>query len=233
MAGQPTGERQDGIPIADAAALLGLSAEAVRKRIQRGTLDGHKRAGHWFVVIERQDGPSGRQDAVRTERQDSSGQPPAGAPVEAAYRVTPAEIEQAVSRTSAQYMGDLRTMLAEVGQIYEGQLTAKDETIATQREVLATQTERVAEQQATIAELRRRAEVAEAELSRRREEEAGAAALLHRRIEQEHRNRAGMQAAQDGPGASGGAAPADPNPEPSAGFWARLRRVFGGGGGRV
>ena len=62
----------------------------------------------------------------------------------AQYRVTPAEIERAVSRTSAQYMGDLRTMLAEVGKVYEGQLAAKDET---------------------IAELRRRAEVAEAELA--------------------------------------------------------------------
>ncbi len=50
-----------------------------------------------------------------------------------------------MSRTSAQYMGDLRTMLAEVGKVYEGQLAAKDET---------------------IAELRRRAEAAEAERDR-------------------------------------------------------------------
>jgi len=66
----------------------------------------------------------------------------ASEPLEAQYRVTPAEIEQAVARTSAQYMGDLRTMLTEVGKVYEGQLAAKDET---------------------IDELRRRAEVAEAE----------------------------------------------------------------------
>jgi len=84
-------------------------------------------------------------------------------PIEAAYRVTPAEIEQAVSRTSAQYMGDLRTMLAEVGKVYEGQLAAKEQVITTQGE--------------TIAELRRRAEVAEAALSQqRRAEEAAQAA---------------------------------------------------------
>ena len=192
MAGQPTGERQDGIPIADAAALLGLSAEAVRKRIQRGTLDGHKRAGHWFVVIERQDEPSGRPDAVRTERQDTSGQRPDDTPVEAAYRVTPAEIEQAVSRTSAQYMGDLRAMLAEVGKVYEGQIAAKDQVITAQTEI--------------IAQLRRD----------------------RARIEAERDRLAAAQAAQNGAGASGGVSAGSPTPEPSAGFWARLRRVFGG-----
>ncbi len=57
-------------------------------------------------------------------------------PIEATYRVTPAEIAQAVSRTSAQYLGDLRTMLAEVGKVYQGQLAAQDETIATQRAAL-------------------------------------------------------------------------------------------------
>ena len=81
-------------------------------------------------------------------------------------------------------------------------------------------------------ELRRRVEIAEAELSRRREEEADAAALFHRRIEQKHRNRAGMQAAQDAPGAAAGASADDPRPAPSAGLWARVRRLFGGGGGR-
>ncbi len=84
-------------------------------------------------------------------------------PIEAAYRVTPAEIEQAVSRTSAQYMGDLRTMLAEVGKVYEGQLAAKDAALAAKDQALAADA-------LTIAELRRRAEVAEAELARRHED---------------------------------------------------------------
>lgn len=37
------------IPLVDAAALLGLSTEATRKRIQRGTLAGLKIDGAWFV----------------------------------------------------------------------------------------------------------------------------------------------------------------------------------------
>jgi multidrug efflux pump subunit AcrA (membrane-fusion protein) len=113
--------------------------------------------------------------------------------------VTPTEIEQAVSRTSAQYMGDLRTMLAEVGKVYESQLLAKDQTITTQADMLALQTE-------TIAELRRRAEVAEAEVLRQRQEQeatqaapAGAWAQEAPMLAQEH----------------------------TAGAWGRLRRWWG------
>ena len=140
-----TAGRQDSIPIAEAATLLDLSQEAVRKRINRGTLAGYKRAGGWYVVLAPGDLLSGRQDDRTAGRQDKPGHRQDSEPLEATYRVTPVEIERAVSRTSAQYMGDLRTMLAEVGKVYEGQLAAKDET---------------------IAELRRRAERAEAERDR-------------------------------------------------------------------
>jgi hypothetical protein len=40
----------------------------------------------------------------------------------------------------------------------------------------------------------------------------------------------GAQTTQDGPGAPAGASPDDASPAPSAGLWARLRRVFGSGG---
>ncbi len=59
--------RQDGIPIAEASARLGLSAEAVRKRLQRGTLHGYKDAdGGWFVLLDEPGEASGRQDTVLT-----------------------------------------------------------------------------------------------------------------------------------------------------------------------
>ena len=168
--------RQDGIPIAEAAARLGLSAEAVRKRLQRGTLHGYKDDDRgWFVLLGDLDEASGRQDTVRTDCQDDGRTPrpdvrtPPEEPIEAAYRVTPVEIEQAVSRTSAQYMGDLRTMLAEVGKVYEGQLAAKDAALAAKDQALAADA-------STIAELRRRAEVAEAEVIRQRQEQEAAQA---------------------------------------------------------
>jgi hypothetical protein len=145
------GQRQDSVPIAEAATLLGLSQEAVRKRLQRGTLDGEKVAGTWHVLLDRPDTPSGRQDTVRTDRQDSQD----AEPVEAAYQVSPAVVEQAIARTGQQYTADLRAMLGELRQVYEGQLAAKDETIAAVR----------AERDAMVDELRRRAEAAEDEIA--------------------------------------------------------------------
>ncbi len=72
-------ERQDSdaelVPIAEAAARLGISPEATRKRIQRGTLPGRKVAGAWYVDAKAVPAepagplatpPSGRPDAVPT-----------------------------------------------------------------------------------------------------------------------------------------------------------------------
>jgi hypothetical protein len=65
----------------------------------------------------------------------------------------------------------------------------------------------------TIAELRRRAEAAEAELSRRRETDVSADALHQRRIDQERQNQAGMEEALE---------------EAPGGLWARLGRWWRG-----
>jgi excisionase family DNA binding protein len=165
--------RQDGtIPIAEAAELLGLSQEAVRKRIQRGSLAGMKEGGHWFVLLDRQDvRTSGRQDDGRTQRQDAS-------PIPAAYQVTPAEVEQAIERTGARYVADFAALYdrisAEVGRLYEGQLAAKDETLAAKDEA--------------IDELRRRAELAEERASNERAERAALVAAKNQTIaELQHR----------------------------------------------
>jgi len=160
VSGTRAGRHGQGLPIGEAAQRLGLNVDAVRKRIKRGTLNAYKEDERWYVVL---DGvlpdvqpaasyPVGSpvQDAV----QDDS------PPIEAAYRVTPAAIEQAVSHTSAQYMGDLRTMLAEVGKVYAGQLAAQDAALEAKDQALAADA-------LTIAELRRRAEAAEVALATR------------------------------------------------------------------
>ena len=41
--------------VVDAAAMLGISRSAVRKRIERGQLAGHKQRGVWFVVLDATD----------------------------------------------------------------------------------------------------------------------------------------------------------------------------------
>lgn len=50
------GRGQDGVPIGDAAAALGITTAALRKRIRRGTVQAHKRGERWEVVLPVGDG---------------------------------------------------------------------------------------------------------------------------------------------------------------------------------
>ncbi len=77
MSGQPSRQRPESVqtpvpttvPIAEAAARLGISVDAVRKRIQRGKLAGQKTDNGWTVVsIE----PDIRPDNVQTPVPESS-----------------------------------------------------------------------------------------------------------------------------------------------------------------
>ncbi len=77
MSGQSSRQRPESVqtpvpttvPIAEAAARLGISVDAVRKRIQRGKLTGQKTDSGWTVVwIE----PDIRPDTVQTPVPESS-----------------------------------------------------------------------------------------------------------------------------------------------------------------
>jgi len=185
--------------------LLGVEPRTVIKYRQQGKVRGDKQGKAWRLWLSQDFIDASRPERAAThsgrdpERSAARSGTPAG-PIEAEYQVTPVAIEQAVARTSAQYMGDLRTMLAEVGKVYEGQLAAKDQALSMQTAALVAKDE-------TIAELRRRAEVAEVERDRL----------------------AIAQAAPAAPGALEAPIPDDPSGAPSAGFWARVRRMFGGG----
>jgi len=120
------------------------------------------------------------------------------APIEAAYRVMPEELERAIARTGERYVGDIQTVFDQVAALYEQRLAEKDAVIATVRE----------EKDALIAELRRRAEAAEAERDQLRQQAA-------------------PQPASAAP--TPDAATATPEaPGAAQGFWARVRRAFGG-----
>lgn len=149
---------------------------------------------------------------------EGTGKPPEttgihAAPIEAQYTsITPAEIERAIERTSARYVADFASLYdriaGEVGGLYEAQLAAKDETIATQRELIAHQGEILADARDRLAELSRRAEAAEAERDQLRAQAAP----------QPPHEAATVAAPDDAPDA----------PAPAGGFWQRLRRAFGG-----
>ena len=146
-------------PLAAAAAQLGITPEALRKRLQRGTVDGCKRDGEWYVRLDsQQDTGLPRQDDRLDDRQDGwqDGWTTAGRQAEGSVVVTPALIENAIERTGARYLTDLDTMLTRVGLLYQGQIAAKDSELAAK--------------DALIAELRRRAELAEAQLAAGRQD---------------------------------------------------------------
>lgn len=145
------------VPVA--AKALGISERAVRKRIHAGTLRAEPFGRSFMVWLPDEEervaepGPEpGPASGPEHQRGPVPGPEPGPEPFEAAYRVTPTEIERAIERTGQKYVADFTGLYdrisAELGKVYEGQLAAKDETIGVQAE--------------TIAELRRRAEVAEA-----------------------------------------------------------------------
>jgi len=53
------GEDRAGVSVAEAAAALGITPEAVRKRLARGTLPGHRVGRTWRVHLDSVDGPGG------------------------------------------------------------------------------------------------------------------------------------------------------------------------------
>ena len=206
--------------MAEAAALLGVEQRTVIKYRQQGKIRGEKHGKAWRLWLAQS-----FIDTIRAERSGThSGMDPErnthrsgmrSEYIEAPVRVTPGEIERAIERTGERYVADFVGLYdrisTEVREAYEGQIGAKDAALAAKDE--------------TIAELRRRAETAEAELSSRNEKEAEAAALFQRRIEQERRNRASMQDAQDGPGAPERSTMVE---SASGGVWGRVRRWWRG-----
>ncbi len=76
-ADRPDVTRQDAtVGVVEAARLLGITTDAVRARLRRGTIQGHKVEGEWLVIVpgalsDRQDATGTQQDAT-ADRQDVS-----------------------------------------------------------------------------------------------------------------------------------------------------------------
>jgi len=76
-ADRPDVTRQDAtVGVVEAAQLLGVTTDAVRARLRRGTLQGHKVEGEWLVSVpgalsDRQD-PTGSQQDATVGRRDAT-----------------------------------------------------------------------------------------------------------------------------------------------------------------
>jgi len=67
--------KQDSVDLTTAAGILGLTAETVRKRLNRGTLPGFKAAdGTWRVVLDTVDSRPDDSGQPAGQRQDKAGQ---------------------------------------------------------------------------------------------------------------------------------------------------------------
>ncbi len=206
-------ERAEYISIAEAATLLGVHRNTVRNRVKAGRYKAHKvvtAQGETYAILRESLGlprPIPTNEAAQPLVSPVRDNP--NNPSQPTALVSPDQQAQAdaiVQRLLAPFIAELGEVREELGRT-KAQSEAKDET---------------------IAELRRRAEAAEAALVRRREAEARAGELVRRRNEQEWLNRERMQAAQDGSGTPEPLTPDNPSAESSQGFWARVRRVFGG-----
>lgn len=180
------------------AADHGLQVATVRKRIQRGQLSGYKGADHRWYVLEDEQ-LNATGHATQDTRRDATRQ-------DTRQDTTIAVAVNANARAQLEAIRDewLQPLVETISQQAEriGRLEAERESVGAQ---LAAKDETLIAKDELIADLR-------AELRRRAERDRLTAA----------------QAAPDVLGASEAPTPDTPSGVPSPGFWARVRRVFGG-----
>jgi len=61
----------DRVTVAEAAAILGVSEDVVRKRLRRGTLAGGKDGKEWYVLLRANETRDMARDETRDERRDA------------------------------------------------------------------------------------------------------------------------------------------------------------------
>jgi hypothetical protein len=205
----------DPIPLTLAARSAGIPARTLRNWIASGKLAAIRGQRGWLVrvgdiaqiaaMIDNHAASEMMADGMAARLAAELAAPTAGDAGDAAMTASHAAITATPQSAQAEALVQqlLAPFIAEQTRLAEelGRVKAEREA-----------------QDATIAELRRRAALAEAELLRHRDEWA-----LSRQRDVER-----AQAAPVAPGSTEDASPDDSSTESSPGFWARVRRVFGG-----
>lgn len=150
----------DRVTVAEAASILGVSVDAVRKRLQRGTLAGGKEGNTWYVLL--------RQDVDRTptghpqEELDAFGQPAKATAGGAGHRQdTDRTLRQDTDRTRQDASCELldgdpalkeAVLAAELGGL-KALLAQTQDQLAAARDEAQFLRERLKEQEAVISRL--------------------------------------------------------------------------------
>ena len=137
----------------DAARIVGVNERTIRRWIRAGVLPAVRDGAAYRIDLDEL-----HRTAAGQRTPDSAADTPHQTPqqpdiIEARYRVTPAEIEQAVERTGERYVADMASMFDRVDGLYRAQLDAKDETIGYLRSGLDQAGLRLAEQADAVAQL--------------------------------------------------------------------------------
>ena len=158
-------EQRDLVALEDAAPRLGVSADALRKRLERGkTIKGVKLGHQWYVYAADVPPPAASNGQVQTADVSVQENPPDTS--SAASAVSSAALQAAVDALAAQLavkdqqIADLHAVVAQLGQ---ERLALPAPAPATAAAATAVYEATIAAQAETIGELRRRADQAERE----------------------------------------------------------------------
>ena len=132
-------QQQDGMTIVEAAGILGITPEVVRKRLQRGSLPGYKQDNRWIVLVPEQDtthspSPDGHQNREQDAKPD----------------ISKTDQDMAVARLGERYESEITFLRQELAMRSE-ELRRKDVLLADFSQRLAEITQRLPELPATTA----------------------------------------------------------------------------------
>lgn len=143
---------QEAVPIPVAVERLGLTTDAIRMRLKRGTLSGHKVDGRWVVFV-----PLQNTDSTPTK-------PLPGPNADTIYRQTQraTQRDQTWSIAADATTRELIEVLRSENAFLRDELTARTDEIRRRDHIIAGFIERIPELPATTAEATTRASIEDA-----------------------------------------------------------------------
>lgn len=123
---RPTTDRPIYESVKEAARRLGISENAVRLRIKRGTLPAEKIGEQWFLVV----GDRPPASTATTSQMVGGQRPPTTNDASVGDQQLVVMLEEAIERTGSKYVADITALYDRIEASYRETLDAKNQTIA-------------------------------------------------------------------------------------------------------